>query len=292
MAVRTVFDKQLGAASSNNIAATQAGSAGVPLVLNGSASNYLSTTATAAVANGGVVVPLASVTGLVAGQSITDTTAAVIPTGTTIAGVGTSGVSLSQPVGGVSGIGSGDTIVFAGTAKIDAVTSANDAVGRQVAISYTGTDTSFTIVGTGATGNVITDTAVGVSGVALSNLNFVTVSSITPVGGGLTGVTAGTNGVGASPWVVWNWRGYSPMTIGFVIELVSGAVNFTVQHTYDDPNALSGGALYPLALNHTTVQAQNATIDGSYDVPIIATRVLINSGTGQIRCRFEQAGIG
>lgn len=219
MATRKVFTKQLAAASSTNICASQSGSAGTPLSLNG-------------------------------------------------------------------------TAVTGGVATIDTATAANSAIGRRVAIAYTGTDTSFTIVGTNDTGNSITDVAVGSSGAAQSNLDFVTVTSITPVGGGLTGVTAGTNGVGSSQWALWNWRGYAPMNLGMLIELVSGAVNFTVQHAYDDPNGLRAGVLFPLPINSPVIVNATSTIDGAYTTPILGTRVLINSGTGEIRCRFEQAGAG
>ena len=174
---------------------------------------------------------------------------------------------------------------------IDTATAANSAIGRQVTISYTGTDTSFKIVGTNSTGNPITDTAVGSSGTAVSNMNFVTVSSITPVGGGLTGVTAGTNGVGASPWIMANWH-VAMINIGFAVELVSGAVNYTVQYTYDDPNNLLGGAAFPLAFSDPVVAGASANADGSYTNPIAALRVLINSGTGEIRMRVLQSGIG
>lgn len=291
MGTRVNFTKQLAAASSNNIAASQAGSAGVPLLLNGAASNYLSTTTSQAAAPGAVVLNLSSVTGLVQGQQVTDTSAVALVTNTTVQGVGAASVSIWPPVGGV-GVGSGDTIVFPGTATIDAVTAANSSIGRQVVIAYTGTDTSFTIVGTNSTGNIVTDTAVGSGGTAVSNLNFVTVASITPVGGGLTGVTAGTNGVGASPWVTWNWRGYSPMNLGMAVELVSGAVNFTVQHTYDDPNNLPAGVVTPLAFVDPNINGASATVESSILTPIVATRLLINSGTGEVRARFEQAGAG
>jgi hypothetical protein len=215
MGTKVTFTKQLAAASSNGIVASQSGSAGVPLTL------------------------------------------------TTAAGV-----------------------------TIDTVTAANSAVGRRVVIAYTGSDTSFTIVGTNGTGNAITDVAVGSGGAAQSNIDFATVTSITPVGGGLTGVTAGTNGVGSSPWISWNWRGYSPMNLGMAVELVSGAVNFTVQHTYDDPNLLTPGVIYPLAFSSPIINGASTTVDGAYSTPIVATRILINSGTGAIRVRFLQAGAG
>ena len=261
-------------------------------MLNGSASNYLSTTASAAAKAGSTTLALTSTTGVTAGQPISDSTNSSIPTGTNVTDVSGGAVALSAPVGGSAGVGNGDTIVLLGIATIDTATAANSAIGRRVVIAYTGTDTSFTIVGTNSTGNLITDVAVGSSGSAQSNLDFVTVSKITPVGGGLTGVTAGTNGVGSSPWVPFNWRGYSPMNLGVQVELVTGSVNFTVQYTFDDPNDLKAGSLYPLAVNMAQITGASATVDAAFTTPITAVRVLINSGTGEIRTRFEQAGAG
>jgi hypothetical protein len=202
------------------------------------------------------------------------------------------GIATSQSASAGVALTLNGSDVSGGVATIDTSTAANSAIGRRVTISYTGTDTSFTIVGTNSTGNIITDVAVGSSGTAVSNMDFVTVTSITPVGGGLTGVTAGTNGVGASPWLSWNWRGDSPMNLGVAVELVSGSANFTVQYTYDDPNHLSNGILYPLPFTFGTINGASATIDGTMTSPFVATRVIINSGTGEIRVRFLQAGIG
>lgn len=184
------------------------------------------------------------------------------------------------------------SLVSGGVATIDAATAANSAIGRRVIIAYTGTDTSFTITGTNSTGNVITDTAVGSAGSAQSNLDFVTVTSITPVGGGLTDVTAGTNGVGSSPWWLVNWYGKPPTNIGVGVELVTGSANYTIQHTYDDPNNLLAGLTYPIPFNDSVLVNQTATNDGLVVVPIKALRVLINSGTGELRVRFVQAGVG
>lgn len=219
--LETTFTKSLAAAVANNICASQSGSAGTPLTING-----------AAAANG--------------------------------------------------------------VATIDSVSSPNNvgALGRRVAIAYTGTDTSFVIKGTNATGNNITDTAVGSGGAATSNLDFVTVTSIIPVGGGLTGVTAGTNGVGASPWWLVNWRGYPPVNVSMAIEVLATTINFTIQHTYDDPNFLPPGAAFPLAFNDPIIVGQTTTQDGLIINPIKALRFLINSGTGAARVRFTQAGIG
>jgi hypothetical protein len=292
MSIPLVFTKQLAAASANNIAASQTPSSAA-LTLNGSATNYLSTTTTAAVLAGGTVLPLSSVTGLTVGQQVTDTTAVTLVTGTTITAIGTASVTIWPPVGGV-GVGSGDTIVFPGTAIIDTATAANSAIGRRVIVTSGGNDTGITwkVVGTNASGATITDTFAGVSGgAAQSNLDFVTVISITPSGAVASTATAGTNGVGSSPWMTMNWH-VEPINIGFSVELVSGAANYTIQHTYMDPNNLGGGGLFPPAFNNFTVNGVAVSADGNYSTAITALRLLINSGTGALRCTVTQAGIG
>lgn len=184
------------------------------------------------------------------------------------------------------------SLASGGVATIDSVAAGNSgALGRRVIIAYTGTDTSFTIIGTNATGNAITDVAVGSSGSAQSNMDFVTVSSITPVGGGLTSLTAGTNGVGSSPWWITNYYIKPPVNVSFLVELVSGSVNFSIQHTYDDPNNLSNGLTYPIPIISAGNNALTVTTDGVFILPIIGLNVLINSGTGQLRVRFLQGGI-
>lgn len=186
--------------------------------------------------------------------------------------------------------------VTSGVATIDGPSSAtNQAIGRRVIITSGGNDSgiNWVVVGTNSTGNAITDTFAGSNGgAAQSNLDFVTVTSITPSGAVASTAIAGTNGVGSSPWSVLNWNGYAPMNVGMAVELVSGAANFTIQHTYDDPNNLLGGAAFPLAFNSPVINGASATIDGAYTTPIVAVRLLINSGTGLLRARFLQAGAG
>lgn len=293
MATNILLIKSLAAAAATGIATSQSASAGVPLTLNGAAAARLSTTAAAAAKLNATFIQLASVTGAAVGQSVTDSTSAVLAPGTKVTAVNSNGIQIWPPVGG-AGVGNSDTIVLSGAAIIDAASATNVAIGRRVVLAYTGTDTSFVIVGTNSTGNVITDTAVGAAGAAVSNLDFVTVTSITPVGGGLTGLTAGTSGVGSSPWVSMNLFGYSPENITAIVELVSGSANYTVEYTLDDPNNL-GALAFPLALSDLSpaaLIAASATKDGLFNFPLVALRLTINSGTGVLRARFGQAGIG
>ncbi len=185
--------------------------------------------------------------------------------------------------------------VTAGVATIDAVTATNGAIGRRVIVTSAGNNSgiSFIVTGTNASGSIITDTFAGTNtGAAQSNLDFVTVTNVIGSASVTGAVTVGTNGVGSSEWKTWNYMITPPMNLGFEVELVSGAVNYTVQYTFDDPNNIQGnGPAFPTAIS-SVLGAQAASSDSTISTPVVATRVLINSGTGVIRCRFVQAGIG
>lgn len=184
-----------------------------------------------------------------------------------------------------------------GVATIDTYNaSTNSAPGRRVIVTSAGDNSliNFIVTGTNASGTSITDTFAGTNtGAAQSNMDFVTVTRVIGSAAVTGAVTVGTSGVGSSPWVTWNYLGNSPMNLGMAVELVSGAVNFTGECTYDDPNNLPTGVSYPLAFPITALATKSATTDGGvFTVPVIATRVTVNSGTGVIRARFVQAGIG
>lgn len=174
---------------------------------------------------------------------------------------------------------------------------------RRVIVTSGGNDTgiNFTVVGTNQAGNPITDTFAGTNGTATpaqSNLDFLTVTGVQHSGSVASTVTVGTNGVGSSLWQIINWNA-DPQSLGFVVELRSGAANFTLQYTFDDPNILPGtgglnaaGLAFPLALNLATVTNSTATVDSAFSTPILAFRLLTNSGTGTLVFRGLQAGLG
>ena len=177
---------------------------------------------------------------------------------------------------------------------VDTASATNIAIGRRVIVTSGGNDTgiNWVVVGTNSSGSIITDTFAGVNAAAAqSNLDFATVISITPSGAVATTASAGTNGVGSSQWLTWNFMITPPINVGMAVELVSGAANFTVQYTYDDPNRLTAGVLFPLPFN-SIISTLAVTTDGTLSTPFVATRLLINSGTGVLRARFIQAGIG
>src|SRR5580765_5601898 len=137
-------------------------------------------------------------------------------------------------------------------------------VQRRLLLTFTGNESSntFRVVGTNAAGNTIRETLTGTNATtAQSNLDFKTITSITPVSATVGTTSAGTNGVGSSLWQIVNWNA-DPSDIGFGVEVRSGAANYTVQYTYDDPNNLLTGLAYPTPFSHSIVAGQTATLDG------------------------------
>lgn len=96
--------------------------------------------------------------------------------------------------------------------------------------------------------------------------------------------TVSKTGVGSSDSLVMNTN-ISPFNVGFGV-IVTGTVNYTVQHTFDDP--ASGFSTW---FSHPTVAAQIANADGNYAFPVTGIKVLVNSGSGTATLKLVQAGI-
>lgn len=91
-------------------------------------------------------------------------------------------------------------------------------------------------------------------------------------------------GTGSSDSLVMNTNA-TPFNVGFGV-IVSGTVNYTVQHTFDDP--ASGFSTW---FSHPTIAAQTANADGNYAFPVTGIKVLVNSGSGTATLKLVQAGI-
>lgn len=91
-------------------------------------------------------------------------------------------------------------------------------------------------------------------------------------------------GVGSSSALVMNTN-VTPFNVGFGV-LVTGTVNYTVQHTFDDP-----AVGFSTWFSHPTVASQAANADGNYAFPVTGIKVLVNSGDGTATLKLVQAGI-
>jgi len=188
----------------------------------------------------------------------------------TLAAASATNIATSQAASAGTPLTLNGTAVSGGVATIDTFNVANNtAIGRRVLITSTsGAETaSIMITGTNASNAVISETITfsGSSTTVQSNLDYVTVTKIVPSGTIVGSLSAVTNGIGSSP---------------------------CIQYTYSDPNNLLAGTTFPLAFNASTITNQSSTIDGATNIPLTATRILVNSGTGTIRVRMIQAGIG
>ena len=136
-----------------------------------------------------------------------------------LAAASANNIALSQTPGSAALTLNGSAAT-GGVATIDTVTGANIEIGRRVIITSGGNDTgiNWIVVGTNSSLQPITDTFAGVSGgAAQSNLDFVTVTSITPSGAVASTALAGTNGVGSSRWYTWNYKITPPMNLSFAV---------------------------------------------------------------------------
>ena len=91
-------------------------------------------------------------------------------------------------------------------------------------------------------------------------------------------------GVGSSSTVVMNTN-ISPFNVGFGVT-VSGTVDYTVQHSFDDP-----AGTISTSVSHPTVAGEVAAADGNYAFPVTAIKLLVNSGSGTATLKIVQAGI-
>jgi hypothetical protein len=91
-------------------------------------------------------------------------------------------------------------------------------------------------------------------------------------------------GSGSTSPLVMNTN-ISPFNVGFGV-IVTGTVNYTIQHTFDDP-AIGFSTWFP----HPTVASQAANADGNYAFPVTGIRLTVNSGGGTAQLKLIQAGI-
>lgn len=163
----------------------------------------------------------------------------------------------------------------------------------------------FTITGTDRNGNRQSNTVTGVTSAAsqFTALDFATVTGVSSSAATAGNITVGTNGVGSTAWIGWNWM-LPAWTLALATSGPATGTIYTWEHTYDDPNVVS-----PLDTNNASLEAaslsppkawSNPTIfnvsgdnESRYiDWPHFAGRLTINSGTGLVNAWAFQSGIG
>ena len=164
---------------------------------------------------------------------------------------------------------------------------------REVLFTSGGTDTgiTFTITGTDWAGLSQSETVTGgSSGSPVATiLDYLKVTSIVASGATASTLTVGTNGVSGAYWVLldqWASKG-----CGIQIT-VSGTVNYTIQSSFDNPNApsqLSASQVTWQNSQDSNVVGQIASAQTAYTYTPLFVRCLINSGTGTATVTVTQA---
>ena len=181
-------------------------------------------------------------------------------------------------------------------------------VPRRIFLAYgnEGAPRTLALVGTDRAGNAIKETLSVPAGGAGSPINttqdFLTLTSATPAGGGWSAnMTLGTGGIASGPWIVMNSQ-VSPSNIGIAV-VVSGTVNYTVEYTYDNLNALTlsgsqgfSSIIQPTVWSFSALASKTASTDlvnVPWIEPIWAMRLTLNSFTnpGSATATFIQAGV-
>ena len=96
--------------------------------------------------------------------------------------------------------------------------------------------------------------------------------------------TVSKTGIGSSSALVMNTN-VTPFNVGFGV-IVSGTVDYTVQHTFDDP-----AVGFSTWFSHSTITGETTNQDGNYAFPVTGIKVLVNSGDGTATLKLVQAGI-
>jgi hypothetical protein len=200
-----------------------------------------------------------------------------------LAAASANNISLSQSLAGAGNLLINGSAASGGVATLDAQ--------RRVIITSAGNDSglTWTVTGTDAHNTIITDTFAGGNvAAAQSNLDFKTVTKISGSGATAAAVTAGTNGVGSSYWHMISTM-HSPVNASVAVQ-VTGAVNYTIQYTYDAFWNLPSGVTLPGIFNHNTLNALAVSADGVLPYPVSGVRLTVNSGTGTARMTVIDAG--
>ena len=163
---------------------------------------------------------------------------------------------------------------------------------RRVLLTFgadeTGTD--FTVTGTDAVGNVISEVIGGTATTALSALDYATVTSISTSAAANAGIIIGTTDVASSAWV--RFDDWAPNYIS-IQNVASGTVNYTIEYTLNDPNSpwnpvVESSVTWVSSDDPDVVGATGNSTSNFIFAPAYA-RVKLNSGNGSVNATFLQS---
>jgi len=141
-------------------------------------------------------------------------------------------------------------------------------------------------VGTDANDNALTETINMPAGSATvtSTKFFKTLTSATPSATiGADTMDIGWAVTAVTPWVKMDYV-QNAFSASVAVDLVSGTLNYDVEHCYDYPN---GSAT---AFKHTNITASTAKDHDGYNTPVQGVRVNVNSQTSAVFTFFAIQG--
>lgn len=191
------------------------------------------------------------------------------------------GIAAAQTLSGAANLNINGALVTGGVAVLT-----DAGAMRQVIITSSGDDTgvTFTIYGTDESGIAISEALTGADTAAATSAKYYrTVTRIAASGATDGNVIAGTNGVGVTRWINYNLHA-QPFNVINAVD-VTGTVNYTVQYTYDSLDGVDK------IWNDPILASQTADGETTYSFPIAGSRILVNSGTGEVELTAIQAGI-
>lgn len=194
------------------------------------------------------------------------------------------GICLDQQLGGAG------FLLINGAFSDGGVAPATLDTQRQVELESAGalSGIDFTITGTDEQGREISETIAGpAAGVSATSLDFLTVDSIFADAAVGTDIEVGTNAIGGSIPIPID-KNVTPTSIGLAL-VITGTVNVTVQHTFDD--VFAGASTILTWFDHPTLAGETANADGNIAFPPTALRLLTNSGIGTCEFDLVQAGL-
>lgn len=177
-----------------------------------------------------------------------------------------------------------------GAAWVIAVAGPADSMGHKITLrNDSATDHSaktVAYVGTDPNGNALTETVNMPAGAATvtSTKFFATLASATPSATiGVDTMDIGWAVLAVTPWVKTDYV-QTPFNVSVAVDLVSGTLNYDVEHTYDTPD---GSAV---AFKHTNITASTAKDHDGYVTPIRALRANVNSQTSAVFTLYALQG--
>lgn len=182
------------------------------------------------------------------------------------------GLAQAQAVAGAGSLTLNGALISGG--KWDAAGS----FGQQVTIASTGSDAgrTFTVSGLDVDGKSVSAT---LSGTGICTTYFKQVTAIGVDAACAGNISAGFAGTAASTTFVVNYK--MENFKASLAAIVSGTINATVQHTFDNVFASTWTAAGGTWFNHDDTDLVNLTANqnSNYAYPPTATRIIVNSVT-------------